>query len=46
LHGLFSLLTICTDAPEITERLSNRPNDAKIVALLVAILGVSFPFRS
>lgn len=43
-HGLFSLLTIYYGY-KITERLSNRQNDAKIVALLLAIFWV-FPFLS
>jgi len=43
-HGLFSLLTIYYGY-KITERLSNRPDDAKIVALLLAIFWI-FPFLS
>jgi hypothetical protein len=43
-HGLFSLLSI-SYGYKITERLSNRPNDAKIVGLLLAVFWV-FPFLS
>ena len=43
-HALFSMLTIYVGY-RLTERLSNRPNDAKIVGLLLAILWV-FPFLS
>jgi hypothetical protein len=43
-HGLFSLLTIYYGY-KITERLSNRPNDAKIVGILLAVFWV-FPFLS
>ena len=43
-HGLFSLLIIYYGY-KITERLSNRPNDAKIVGILLAIFWV-FPFLS
>ena len=43
-HGLFSLLTIYFGY-RLTQRLSSRPNDAKIVGLLLAIFWV-FPFMS
>ncbi|MEA5458767.1 hypothetical protein VB796_06955 [Arcicella sp. LKC2W] len=43
-HGLFSLLTIYYGY-KITERLTNRANDAKIVGLLLAIFWV-LPFLS
>ncbi len=44
LHALFSMLGIYYGY-KLTERLSNRPNDAKIVGLLLAIFWV-FPFMS
>jgi hypothetical protein len=43
-HALFSIITIY-GGYHLTERLSNRPNDAKIVGLLLAIFWV-FPFLS
>jgi hypothetical protein len=43
-HALFSLITIYVGF-RLTERLSNRPNDAKIAGLLLAIFWV-FPFLS
>jgi Alg9-like mannosyltransferase family len=43
-HALFSMITIYVGY-RLTERLSNRPNDAKIVGLLLAIFWV-FPFLS
>ena len=43
-HALFSMLTIYVGY-RLTERLSNRQNDAKIVGLLLAIFWV-FPFLS
>ena len=43
-HALFSMLTIYVGY-RLTERLSNRSNDAKIVGLLLAIFWV-FPFLS
>jgi hypothetical protein len=43
-HALFSLLTVYYGY-KLTERLSNRPNDAKIVGLLLAIFWV-FPFMA
>lgn len=44
IHALFSLITIYVGY-RLTERLSNRSNDAKIVGLLLAIFWV-FPFLS
>ncbi len=44
IHALFSMITIYVGY-RLTERLSNRPNDAKIVGLLLAIFWV-FPFLS
>ncbi|MDZ7898406.1 MAG: glycosyltransferase family 39 protein [Arcicella sp.] len=44
IHALFSMITIYVGY-RLTERLSNRPNDAKIVGLLLAIFWV-FPFVS
>ena len=44
IHALFSMLTIYVGY-RLTERLSNRPNDAKIVGLLLAVFWV-FPFMS
>ncbi len=43
-HALFSMITIYVGYC-LTERLSNRPNDAKIAGLLLAIFWV-FPFLS
>lgn len=43
-HGVFSLLTIYYGY-KITERLSNRQNDAKVIGLLLAVFWV-FPFLS
>lgn len=43
-HALFSMITIYVGY-RLTERLSNRPNDAKIVGLLLAIFWI-FPFLS
>lgn len=43
-HALFSMITIYVGY-RLTERLSNRPNDAKSVGLLLAIFWV-FPFLS